>query len=102
MLKSLSGEGTIESVVEAVVPTADVASQTLLAHVHLPRVAARTFRPGMAVEGSFAVAPANAPLAVRTQALQRFPDFRSDQRRVGNGFAVLVDLGGRLSIKNNQ
>lgn len=95
-LKSLSGEGTIQSVVEAVVPTADVASQTLLAHVHLPRSAASAFRPGMAVEGSFAVAQANVPLAVRTKAIQRFRDFEVVFAKVGNTYEVrMLEIGRR-------
>ncbi|MEQ8312297.1 MAG: efflux RND transporter periplasmic adaptor subunit [Sphingopyxis sp.] len=95
-LKNLSGDGTIESVVEAVVPTADVASQTVLAHVHLPRIAARTFRPGMAVEGSFAVAEANVPLAVRTKAIQRFRDFEVVFAKVGNTYEVrMLEIGRR-------
>ncbi len=96
ILKNLSGDGTIESVVEAVVPTADVASQTVLAHVHLPRIAARTFRPGMAVEGSFAVAEANVPLAVRTKAIQRFRDFEVVFAKVGNTYEVrMLEIGRR-------
>src|SRR3546814_7971380 len=61
--------------VEAILPTADLASQTLMAHVHMPASAAQQFRPGMGVEGSFAVAEAQVPLAVRTKAIQRFRDF---------------------------
>lgn len=95
-LKSLSGEGTIQSVVEAVVPTADVASQTLLAHVHLPTSPASAFRPGMAVEGSFAVAQANVPLAVRTKAIQRFRDFEVVFAKVGNIYEVrMLEVGRR-------
>ena len=95
-LKSLSGEGTIRSVVEAVVPTADIASQTLLAHVHLPTSAANAFRPGMAVEGSFAVAQANVPLAVRTKAIQRFRDFEVVFAKVGNTYEVrMLEIGRR-------
>ena len=95
-LKNLSGDGTVESIVEAVVPTADVASQTLLAHVHLPASAARAFRPGMAVEGSFAVAQANVPLAVRTKAIQRFRDFEVVFARVGNTYEVrMLEIGRR-------
>lgn len=96
ILKSLSGEGRIQSVVEAVVPTADVASQTLMAHVHLPRSAASAFRPGMAVEGSFAVAQADVPLAVRTKAIQRFRDFEVVFAKVGNTYEVrMLEIGRR-------
>ncbi len=95
-LRSLSGEARIEAEVEAVLPTADVASQTLMAHVHLPPSAARMFRPGMGVEGSFAVAEAQVPLAVRTRAIQRFRDFEVVYAKVGNTYEVrMLEIGRR-------
>src|SRR3546814_6560073 len=78
-VRSLSGEARLSAEVEAILPTADLASQTLMAHVHMPASAAQQFRPGMGVEGSFAVAEAQVPLAVRTKAIQRFRDFRSEE-----------------------
>ena len=95
-LKSLSGDGRFAGEVEAVLPTADVASQTMLAHVHLPPQASREFRPGMGVEGSFAVAQADVPLAVRTKAIQRFRDFEVVFVKVGNTYEVrMLDIGRR-------
>ena len=95
-LKNLSGEGQFQGEVEAILPTADVASQTMMAHVHLPPAAARTFRPGMGVEGSFAVAQTNAPLAVRTKAIQRFRDFEVVFAKVGNTYEVrMLEIGRR-------
>jgi cobalt-zinc-cadmium efflux system membrane fusion protein len=95
-LKSLSGDARFEAEVEAVLPTADVASQTMLAHVHLPPVASREFRPGMGVEGSFAVSQANVPLAVRTKAIQRFRDFEVVFAKVGNTYEVrMLEIGRR-------
>ena len=95
-LKSLSGEARFQAEVEAVLPTADVASQTMLAHVHLPPVASREFRPGMGVEGSFAVSQANVPLAVRTKAIQRFRDFEVVFAKVGNTYEVrMLEIGRR-------
>ncbi len=95
-LKSLSGEGRFQGAVEAVLPTADVASQTMMAHVHLPPAASREFRPGMGVEGSFAVAQANVPLAVRTKAIQRFRDFEVVFAKVGNTYEVrMLEIGRR-------
>src|SRR3546814_10097570 len=35
-VRSLSGEARLSAEVEAILPTADLASQTLMAHVHLP------------------------------------------------------------------
>src|SRR3546814_14813339 len=74
-VRSLSGEARLSAEVEAILPTADLASQTLMAHVHMPASAAQQFRRGLGVEGSFAVAEAQVTLAVRTQAIQRFRDF---------------------------
>lgn len=95
-LKSLSGEAEIVAPVEAILPTADIASQTLMAHVHLPPTAAAMFRPGLAVEGAFEVAQASVPLAVRTKAIQRFRDFDVVYAKVGNQYEVrMLELGRR-------
>jgi membrane fusion protein, heavy metal efflux system len=67
-----------------------------MAHVHLPPRAAQSFRPGMAVEGSFAVAEAQVPLAVRTRAIQRFRDFEVVYAKVGNTYEVrMLEIGRR-------
>lgn len=93
-VRSLSGDSKLVSKVEAVLPTADLASQTLMAHVHLPAGAAANFRPGMGVEGSFTVGGQPAPLAVRTRALQRFRDFTVVYAKVGNTYEVrMLELG---------
>lgn len=95
-LRSLSGEARFQGEVEAVLPTSDVASQTMLAHVHLPPAASREFRPGMGIEGSFAVAQTNAPIAVRTKAIQRFRDFEVVFAKVGNTYEVrMLEIGRR-------
>ncbi|TAK08439.1 MAG: HlyD family secretion protein, partial [Rhizorhabdus sp.] len=76
--------------------TADLASQTLLAHVHLPASAAEQFRPGMGVEGSFVVAVQPVPLAVRTRAIQRFRDFEVVYAKAGDSYEVrMLDIGRR-------
>lgn len=95
-VRTLSGETRVVAQVEAVVPTADLASQTLMAHVHLPPGVSETFRPGMGVEGSFQVATRQAPLAVRTKALQRFRDFTVVFAKVGDTYEVrMLELGRR-------
>ncbi len=94
-VRSLSGEARLSAEVEAILPTADLASQTLMAHVHLPASAAQQFRPGMGVEGSFAVAEAQVPLAVRTKAIQRFRDFEVVYAKVGNTYEVRMLTIGR-------
>ncbi|WP_309644897.1 efflux RND transporter periplasmic adaptor subunit [Phenylobacterium sp.] len=93
-VRNLAGDARLTARVEAVLPTADIESQTMMAHVHLPPGAASTFRPGMGVEGAFQVGAQQAPLAVRTMALQRFRDFTVVFARVGNTYEVrMLELG---------
>jgi cobalt-zinc-cadmium efflux system membrane fusion protein len=93
-VRSLSGDNRLNAEVEAMLPTADLASQTLMAHVHLPPGAANNFRPGMGVEGSFIVGARPASLAVRTKALQRFRDFTVVFAKVANTYEVrMLELG---------
>jgi membrane fusion protein, heavy metal efflux system len=93
-VRTLSGESRVLASVEAVVPVADLTSQTLRAHVHLPPGASETFKPGMGVEGSFEVASRPVALAVRTKAIQRFRDFDVVFARVGNTYEVrMLELG---------
>jgi membrane fusion protein, heavy metal efflux system len=95
-VRSLSGDARLPSRIEAILPTADLASQTLMAHVPLPPGAQASFRPGMGVEGSFSVGAQQAPLAVRTKALQRFRDFTVVFAKVGNTYEVrMLELGRR-------
>ncbi len=95
-LRSLSGDVKIMAQVEAVLPSADIASQTLVAHVAIPPAFADRFRPGMGVEGSVAVVSQTVPLAVRTSGLQPFRDFTVVYARVGNTYEVrMLELGRR-------
>ena len=95
-LHSLSGQAQLKAKVEAILPTADLASQTLMAHVHLPASAADQFRPGMGVEGQFEIAVSSAPLAVRTKAIQRFRDGEVVYARVANTYEVrMLEVGRR-------
>ncbi|GFM30742.1 cation efflux system protein [Novosphingobium sp. PY1] len=95
-VRSLSGDAQMTAEVEAILPTADLASQTVLAHVHLPPAAANVFRPGMGVNGTFTVASADVPLAVETKAIQRFRDFDVVYARVGDTYEVrMLQIGRR-------
>ncbi len=94
-VRSLSGDTRLTAEVEAVLPTADLVSQTLLAHVHLPGGADSAFRPGMGVEGSFQVGAQTAPLAVRTKAIQRFRDFQVVFIKVKDTYEVRMLQIGR-------
>lgn len=93
-VRSLSGDTKLMAKVEAVLPTADLVSQTLVAHVHLPGGAASAFRPGMGVEGAFQVGAQTAPLAVRTKAIQRFRDFQVVFVKIRDTYEVrMLELG---------
>jgi cobalt-zinc-cadmium efflux system membrane fusion protein len=95
-VRSLSGDTKVMSKVEAILPTADLASQTLMAHVEIPPALAASFRPGMGVEGSFQVSARQVPLAVRTKALQRFRDFTVVFAKVGDTYEVrMLELGAQ-------
>lgn len=97
-VRSLSGETRLTAPVEAILPDADPANQTVMAHVHLPPEAAETLRPGMAVEGSFRIAETQVPLAVRTRAIQRFRDFDVVFEKIGDTYEVrMLELGRRTS-----
>ena len=95
-VRSLSGEAQLNAEVEAILPTADLTSQTVMAHVHLPPSAANLFRPGMGVNGVFTIASTPIPLAVRTRAIQRFRDFEVVYAKVGNIYEVrMLEIGRR-------
>lgn len=92
-VRSLSGERTVRAPIEAILPSADMMTQTVVAHVELPNADA-IWRPGQAVEGAAIVATFEAPLAVRTRALQRFRDFTVVFARVGETYEVrMLELG---------
>lgn len=93
-VRNLQGDHTIRADIEAILPTADMLTQTVVAHVELPNPDGLTWRPGQAVTGDAAVASIQAPLAVRTAALQRFRDFTVVFARVGETYEVrMLELG---------
>jgi cobalt-zinc-cadmium efflux system membrane fusion protein len=94
-VRSLSGERRVGAKIETILPSADVATQTVVAHVELPN-ADLAWRPGQAVEGEAVVATHDAPLAVRTRALQRFRDFTVVYARIYETYEVrMLELGRR-------
>ena len=97
-VRNLAGAGRTRGTVVLVSPTADLASQTLVAHVALPGASA-SFRPGMAVEGSVEVASDEAPVAVKTTALQRMDDRPVVFVRVGDVYEARAVALGRRSAQ---
>ncbi len=95
IVKSLAGDYTTEGVIEAILPGADVMSQTLVAHVAIPPQG-NIWRPGLGVQGTVQVGAGQVPLAVRTKALQPFRDFTVVYAKVGNTYEVrMLELGRR-------
>lgn len=94
-IKSLAGEHRATGVIEAILPSDDALSQTLVAHVELPYQNG-VWRPGLGVEGVVQVGAGEVPLAVRTRALQPFRDFTVVYAKVGDTYEVrMLDLGRR-------
>jgi cobalt-zinc-cadmium efflux system membrane fusion protein len=92
---SLAGDHRINAVIEAILPTADLTNQTLIAHVHLPSQSG-AWRPGLRVRGTVQVATSEVPLAVQTKAIQPFRDFQVVYAKVGNTYEVrMLELGRR-------
>ncbi len=92
-IRDLGGGHTAHSTIEAILPTTDMMTQTIVAHVDLPNPES-LWRPGQAIEGKVVVATQSAPLAVRTRALQRFRDFTVVYARVGETYEVrMLELG---------
>lgn len=94
-VRSLSGDKTVTAEIETILPSADMMTQTIVAHVELPNDDL-TWRPGQAVEGVVVVGSEEVPLAVKTEALQRFRDFTVVYARVGDTYEVrMLELGRR-------
>jgi len=94
-ITSLAGEHRALGVIEAVLPSSDPMSQTLVAHVELPYQGG-VWRPGLGVQGTVQVGQGEVPLAVQTKAIQPFRDFQVVYAKVGNTYEVrMLDLGRR-------
>jgi len=92
-IRSLDGEASAVAAIEAVLHSADMMTQTIVAHVELPNENL-TWRPGQAVEGVVVIGKTEVPLAVKTEALQRFRDFTVVYARVGDTYEVrMLELG---------
>jgi cobalt-zinc-cadmium efflux system membrane fusion protein len=94
VVRNLNADRTIRAEIETILPTADMLTQTMLAHVEVPNPDGAAWRPGQAVEGQAVAATHEVQLAVRTRALQRFRDFTVVYARVGETYEVrMLELG---------
>jgi cobalt-zinc-cadmium efflux system membrane fusion protein len=92
-IRGLEGERAQGSQIRDFLPLAEVTSQAVTARAALPNRDG-FWRPGMAVRGLVTVASRRVPLAVRTDAIQQFRDFRVVFAKVGETYEVrMLELG---------
>jgi cobalt-zinc-cadmium efflux system membrane fusion protein len=92
-IKPLEGERSQGSVIRDFLPLGEVQTQTVTARAALPNPGG-LWRPGMVVRGIVTTDRRAVPLAVRSEAIQQFRDFRVVFAKVGNTFEVrMLELG---------
>lgn len=92
-IRGLEGERSQGSTIRDFLPLAEVQTQTVTARAGLPNPGG-FWRPGMAVRGIVTVDQRTVPLAVRTEAIQQFRDFRVVFAKIGNTYEVrMLKLG---------
>ena len=95
-VSAIEGELSAEGKISSLLPTTDLASQTVVARLPLENADGR-WRPGTSVRGEVTVAERDVLIAVKTSALQRFRDFPTVAfEKVGNTYEVrMLDTGAR-------
>lgn len=92
-IRGLEGERSQGSTIRDFLPLAEVQTQTVTARAGLPNPGG-FWRPGMAVRGIVTVDQRTVPLAVRTEAIQQFRDFRVVFAKIGSTYEVrMLQLG---------
>ena len=92
-IESLDGQPIAASVLGGYLPEGNAAAGTALVRASLPNRDGR-WRPGMALHGRVTVNAVTVPLAVRTEALQRFRDFTVVFANFGENYEVrMLELG---------
>lgn len=93
LIRGLEGERGQGSVIRDFLPLADAMSQTVTARASLPNRDG-FWRHGMAVRGLITVNQRRVPLAVRTDSIQQFRDFRVVFAKIGETYEVrMLELG---------
>lgn len=93
MITSVDGAWQAQSQIAAYLPTTEAATQTLIAYAPLPNED-NHWLPGMIVTGQVETNAVEVPLAVRTQALQRFRDRSVVFAQIGEDYEVrMLELG---------
>lgn len=92
-IRPLEGQRSQGSVIRDFLPLAEVSSQAVTARAALPNRDG-FWRPGMAVRGLVTVDQRSVPLAVKTDAIQQFRDFRVVFAKIGQTYEVrMIELG---------
>ena len=92
-IETLDGQPVAASVLGGYLPEGNAAAGTALVRASLPNRDGR-WRPGMALHGRVTVNAVTVPLAVRTEALQRFRDFTVVFANFGENYEVrMLELG---------
>lgn len=91
----MHGDAVANASVATVSPVKDPATQTIVARVLFSDTAG-VFLPGTTVKGEVVVNEVEAPLAVKTMAIQRFRDFEVVFAKVGETYEVrMLEIGRR-------
>lgn len=92
-IRGLEGQRSQGSNLRDFLPLAEVSNQAVTARAPLPNRDGY-WRPGMAVRGLVSVDQRSVPLAVRTDAIQQFRDFRVVFAKIGETYEVrMLELG---------
>jgi len=92
-IRGLEGQRSQGSTLRDFLPLAEISSQAVTARAPLPNRDG-FWRPGMAVRGLVSVDQRTVPLAVRTDAIQQFRDFRVVFAKIGETYEVrMLELG---------
>ena len=92
-IETLDGQVIAETTLGGYLPEGNAEAGTALMRASLVNASGR-YRPGMALRGKVVVNAVNVPLAVRTEALQRFRDFTVVFANYGEEYEVrMLELG---------
>lgn len=93
VIETLDGQVVAETALGGYLPEGNAEAGTALMRASLPNMSGR-WRPGMALRGKVIVNAVTVPLAVRTEALQRFRDFTIVFANYGEDYEVrMLELG---------
>ncbi len=96
VIETMDGQPISETKLGGYLPEGNTAAGTALIRASLPNRSGK-FRPGMALRGRVMISAVKVPLAVRTEALQRFRDFTVVFANYGEDYEVRMLTLGRKS-----